>query len=320
MYHPYCQSLSALTEYLKQKLCSQRAKRLGCSLHTQVELDIQLERNINSDFTLATTTLDYLERRGERNVPKRYLKDADWCEEGPLGPGYYIADSDDPSILIAIDFNFKYLQWGCTHQQKDKFVVERPAPVRYGLRIFDEERTQDRSQWGPLDGTSDKDEVPNPQFKFGSEAGGDTPDPDVVIPQSQEEENRIAAITQLIPSHISKPPIQPRSLAGAMAQIASATTLTDSLVASWELEYPNEETPAVWREYSGPFSPLHTVEEMEVEMILLNLTDEILESAKKEGREVVEVEMTPIMEVAAEVDLIQQVVQMQPTQGHYRTR
>ena len=231
MYHPYCHSLSALTEYLKQKLRLQRAKRLGRSLPARVELSIQPERVINSDFTLATTTLDYLERRGERNVPKRYLKDADWCEEGPLGPGYYIADSDDPSILITVDFNFKHLQWGCTHQNKDKFVVERPAPARYRLRIFDEERTQDRSQWGPLDGSPDEDEVPNPQFKFGSKAGGDTPDPDIVIPQSQEEESRIAAIAQLIPSLISKPPIQPRSLAGAMAQIASTTTLTDSLVA-----------------------------------------------------------------------------------------
>ena len=79
----------------------------------------------------------------------------------------------------------------------------------------------------------------------------------------------------------------------------------------------------MWKEYSGPFSPLNTVEEIEVEMILLNLTDEILESAKKEGREVVEVEMTPmtsVEEVAAEVDLIQQATQMLPTKGHYRTR
>ena len=59
---------------------------------------------------------------------------------------------------------------------------------------------------------------------------------------------------------------------------------------------------------------------MEVEMILLNLTDEILENARKEGREVVEVEMTPakgVEEAAVEADLIQQAVQMQPTQGHY---
>ena len=231
MYHPYCHSPSALTEYLKQKLRLQRAKRLGRSLPALVEPSVQLECNINSDFALATTTLDYLECRGERNVPKRYLKDADWCEDGPLGTGYYIADSDDPSVLIAVDFNFKHLQWGCTHQKEDKFVVERLAPAQYRLRIFDEERTQDRSQWGPLDGSPDEDEAPNPQFKFGSEAGGDTPDPDVIIPQSPEEENRIAAIAQLIPSLISKPPIQPRSLVGAMAQIASTTTLTDSLVA-----------------------------------------------------------------------------------------
>ena len=77
------------------------------------------------------------------------------------------------------------------------------------------------------------------------------------------------------------------------------------------------------KEYSGPFSPLNTVEEMEVEMILLKLTDEILENAEKEGREVVEMEMTLTMgveEVAAEADLIQQVAQMQPIKGHYRTR
>ena len=60
-----------------------------------------------------------------------------------------------------------------------------------------------------------------------------------------------------------------------------------------------------------------------MEMILLNLTEEILENAEKEGREVVEVEMTPaagVAEAVEEADLIQQAVQTQPTQGHYRTR
>ena len=181
-YHPYALSPSALTEYLKQKLRSQHAKQLSHSLSTQVEQNVPLERNINSDFTLAATTLDYLDQRGEHNVPKRYLKEADWCENGTLGAGYYIADPDDPTILIAVDFNFKYLQWGCTHPKKDKFVVKRPAPARYGLCIFDKERTQDRSCWGPIDGTPDKDETPDPQFKFRSKAGGDTPDPDIIIP------------------------------------------------------------------------------------------------------------------------------------------
>ena len=88
-------------------------------------------------------------------------------------------------------------------------MVERPTPARYGLHIFDKERTQDRSRWGPIDGTPDEEEIPNLKFKFRSEAGGDTPDPDIVIPKSQEEEAAITAIAQLIPSHISKPPIQP---------------------------------------------------------------------------------------------------------------
>ena len=230
-YHPYCHSPSALTEYLKQKLRHQQAKCLGCSPSAQVEQNVPLEHNINSDFNLAATPIEYIDQRGERNVPKRYLKEADWCEDRPLGTGYYVADPDDPSILIPINFNFRYLQWGCTYSKKDRLVVERPTPVRYGLHIFDEERTQDRSCWGPIDGMPDEEEIPNPEFRFGSEAGGDTPNPDIVIPKSQEEETAITAIAQLIPSHISKPPLQPQSLAGAMAQITSTTTLADSMVA-----------------------------------------------------------------------------------------
>ena len=91
----------------------------------------------------------------------------------------------------------------------------------------------------------------------------------------------------------------------------------------WELEYPQEETPPVPKESFGPFSPHNTIEEMEVEMILLNLTDEILENARKEGQEVVEVEMTPaqaVAEVAEEVNLIQQAAETPPTLGHYQTR
>ena len=45
MYHLYCHSPSALTEYLKQKLRTQRAKRLGRSLPAQVKQDVPLECN-----------------------------------------------------------------------------------------------------------------------------------------------------------------------------------------------------------------------------------------------------------------------------------
>ena len=63
---------------------------------------------------------------------------------------------------------------------------------------------------------------------------------------------------------------------------------------------------------------------MEVEMILLNLTDEILEKARKEGREMVEVEMGWTQqveeEVVVEADLIQQATQAQTTKKHYQTK
>ena len=77
------------------------------------------------------------------------------------------------------------------------------------------------------------------------------------------------------------------------------------------------------KESSKCFSPHNTIKEMEVEMIILNLTDEILENTRKEGREVVEVEMTQtqlVEEAVEEADLIWQVAEMWPIQGHYRTR
>ena len=59
-------------------------------------------------------------------------------------------------------------------------------------------------------------------------------------------------------------------------------------------------------------------------MILLNLTDEILESARAEGVEVVEMEITQgvaeavaEVEVEEEVNLILRAMTMRPTQGHY---
>ena len=54
-YHPYCHSLSALTEYLKAKLRSQRTKRLSHSLSAQVEQDVPLERNIHERLEEVST-------------------------------------------------------------------------------------------------------------------------------------------------------------------------------------------------------------------------------------------------------------------------
>ena len=79
----------------------------------------------------------------------------------------------------------------------------------------------------------------------------------------------------------------------------------------------------MWKESSNHYSPRNTIEEMEVEMILLNLTDEVLENARSEGMEVVEMEITQgVAEAVAmaeeEANLILRAMTMRPTQGHYR--
>jgi hypothetical protein len=70
-------------------------------------------RNINSDsLSKVATSVSIVDRQGERNVPKRYLKDAEWYTDKYLGDGYYVADPDNPNTFCAVDFSFNTLQWG----------------------------------------------------------------------------------------------------------------------------------------------------------------------------------------------------------------
>ena len=73
-YHPYCHNPSALTEYLKQKLRLQWAKRLGHSLPAQVEQSVQLERN-----TLYTTAGS--RKWGRGGIPRCKLVSS-WPQRG----------------------------------------------------------------------------------------------------------------------------------------------------------------------------------------------------------------------------------------------
>ena len=60
-----------------------------------------------------------------------------------------------------------------------------------------------------------------------------------------------------------------------------------------------------------------------MEKILLSLTDEILENARREGKEVVEMEITQgmaevVVEAEEEANLILRAMAIRPTQGHYQ--
>jgi hypothetical protein len=67
---------------------------------------VPLTCNINSELesTVATSTI-FTDRRGEHNIPKRYLKEAEWYEEGYLGAGYYTTDpySENTTGITAVD-------------------------------------------------------------------------------------------------------------------------------------------------------------------------------------------------------------------------
>ena len=98
-------------------------------------------RNISSELLTTVASESIVERRGEQNVPKRYLKAAEWYPAGAertfLGAGYYISDpdSDDQEALTPVDFHFETLQWGLTYAIPEGrgFRIYRPVPSRYGL-------------------------------------------------------------------------------------------------------------------------------------------------------------------------------------------
>ena len=226
-----------LTTYLRRRWQEQKAQNRRHSKKPHVETNARSEHNINSDLSsiVAPTKEYHLAQRGDRNIPLRYIKGAEWVEQKEnqdLSPGYFALNDD--SDLIPIEFNFEAIQWGVAEATPEGTIrVHRPAPIELGLRIFNEERVE-RSQWGPRDGTTLPEETPAPQFRFGSN-NGDTPDPDLQIStteKSEREEQFLAQLAQLIPSRIDKPSIpsltQSPSLAAQMSQIAATTTRTST--------------------------------------------------------------------------------------------
>ena len=200
-------------------------------------MNARSECNINSDLypKVAPVKEYHLARRGDRNVPLRYIKGAEWVEhkeDQDLSPRYYA--SNDDSDLIPVEFDFEAIQWGVAEATPEGTIrVRQPAPIELNLQIFDEERV-DRSQWGPRDGTNLPEETPVSKFRFGSD-NGDTPDPDLQIPttdKSEWEEQFLAQLAQLIPGRIDKPSIpsltRSPSLAAQMSQIAATTTRTST--------------------------------------------------------------------------------------------
>ena len=82
-------------------------------------------------------------RRGDRNVPTRYLKNARWLTDRST-PGYYVQTSG-PSGFYPVEFNFEHTCW-CEitwNAQARAWDVLRPTRAAYGCDIATNKKYQE---------------------------------------------------------------------------------------------------------------------------------------------------------------------------------
>ena len=84
----------------------------------------------------------FLEQRGPRNVPQKFLKNARWEEEYRSNPGYFAGTG---SLIIHVEFNFERLCWTEIRYRRTerRWHVHRIAESELGLDIHLDELTPD---------------------------------------------------------------------------------------------------------------------------------------------------------------------------------
>ena len=133
------QSLREYRAGIPERLaCWKQAELASQNPNTQVEQHEPSSRDIKLDLSVALSykTDITLEHRGERNVPKKYLKDAHWdAHNNPdrtIDLGYFAQDCN--GNYIDVDFDFNTLTWGTTHRKSNgKYRLTIPAPIELGL-------------------------------------------------------------------------------------------------------------------------------------------------------------------------------------------
>ena len=192
------------------RLEAQRTRTSVASLESlaQVEQHEPSSRDIKLDLTVALSyeTDITLDHRGERNVPRRYLKEARWDAhnepDGTINLGYFAQDRD--GNYIPVDFDFNTLTWGTTHKKRNgKYRLTILAPIELGLRIVDEEQVP-RSDWGEIDGAKNPDDTPDEQSDDEEIDSPHTP-----APGDTDEETELQKIAEAIPTPTN---LQPRNL------------------------------------------------------------------------------------------------------------
>ena len=159
-------------------------------------------RDIKSNLTTASRAEKVflegvpLNRRGERNVPKKYLKATVYS---PEEQGYFVYHN---SSYITVEFDFTHGFWYTVkynNQESCWKTYSIPEP-EVGLHIPDSEVT-DRSEWGPIDdGQDSSDEEDETKSKAHPESI------DIKIPTQEEEktERQLEKLAEQFPA-LSRP-------------------------------------------------------------------------------------------------------------------
>jgi hypothetical protein len=208
----------------------------------QVEQDESLTRNIKSNLNLASRTDSFqpgsrLLRRGERTVPRRYIKSAHWLKVGD-DKGYFAVHK---GAYFPIEFNYEHCYWYCVKYSDIRSTWEtlRVAPSEYFLDI-QEDKIVSRSDWGLLDGndpnTNNKE---GPSYHFGENSGesqqGGPEDINVQIPEEKDE--RYKAHLQSLAAAIPVSAYNQTKSYPTFASIMATQTQTRSIATVDEPDY-----------------------------------------------------------------------------------
>ena len=123
-----------------------------------------------------------LNRRGERNVPKKYLKLATFTPEGNK-QGYFVYH-DGSFYPVEFDFTHCFLYIVKYDNRRSCWVSHKLPPPSYGLNIPDSEIT-DRSEWGPIDDGKDSSD----EEEEDAQSIGHPDSIDIKIPTHEEEKS-----------------------------------------------------------------------------------------------------------------------------------
>ena len=149
-----------------------------------------------------------LNRRGEHNVPKKYLKSAIFTPEGDE-QGYFIYYNGS---FVPVEFDFTHCFWYTVKydNQRSCWASHMLPPPEYNLDIPDSEVT-DCSEWGLINDSKDSSD----EEEEGEEDAKSTGHPesiDIKVPTQEEEktETQLEKLAEQFPT-LSRPRSHPAS-------------------------------------------------------------------------------------------------------------